>query len=104
MPAPKERATVLIDFSCKTAIIFPAREGFLKSAKVVRLGKYMNIFQGLKNYLVETRVELKKVSWPSRQETTRYVIMVIIFSLLVALILGLFDFIFLELVGKLLLK
>jgi len=64
----------------------------------------MNIIQGLKNYLVETKIELRKVSWPTQQETVRYVIMVVVFSLIVAAILGLFDFIFLELVGKFLLK
>ena len=64
----------------------------------------MNIIQGLKNYLVETKIELRKVSWPTQQETVRYVIMVIVFSLIVAAILGLFDFFFLELVGKFLLK
>ena len=64
----------------------------------------MNIIQSLKNYLVETKIELRKVSWPTQQETVRYVIMVIVFSLIVAAILGLFDFFFLELVGKFLLK
>ena len=63
----------------------------------------MNIIQSLKNYLVETKIELRKVSWPTQRETVRYVIMVIVFSLIVAAILGLFDFFFLELVGKFLL-
>jgi preprotein translocase subunit SecE len=36
------------------------------------------------------------VNWPTRQETTRYTIFVIGFSLATAVFLGLLDFIFLQ--------
>ncbi len=40
----------------------------------------------------ETVSELKKVVWPTRQEATRLSVMVIIVSVVVAVILGAFDF------------
>ena len=45
-------------------------------------------------YLKESRQELKKVNWPSRREVLRMTLMVIVFSAVVALILGGFDFLF----------
>jgi len=41
--------------------------------------------------LKEAKEELKKVSWPSKKETWQKTLIVISFSLIVALILGLFD-------------
>ena len=52
----------------------------------------MNIWQ----FLVEVRSELAKVVWPSRVETVRYTVTVILFSIGTALILGLADFGFLK--------
>ncbi|KKS87590.1 preprotein translocase subunit SecE [Candidatus Jorgensenbacteria bacterium GWA1_49_17] len=51
----------------------------------------------IKLFLEESRRELKRVNWPSRQETTRYTLFVIGFSIVVAIFLGLLDFIFLQL-------
>jgi preprotein translocase subunit SecE len=47
----------------------------------------------------EVRDELKKVVWPTRQETTRLTLVVITVSLLVGLFLGGLDFIFVKLIG-----
>lgn len=47
----------------------------------------MNIFQFLK----ETRIELSKVVWPSKIDTIKYTLTVIVFSVIVAIILGAFD-------------
>ncbi len=47
----------------------------------------MNIF----NFLVEVKTELSKVVWPTKQETLRYTLTVIIFSVVVSLLLGLAD-------------
>ena len=44
--------------------------------------------------------ELRKVIWPSRQETTRLTLIVIGICLIMALILGLLDYGFSELVAK----
>jgi len=46
------------------------------------------------NYLKETRLEMKKVNWPTRREATRFTLTVILVSLAVSAVLGAFDFIF----------
>jgi len=58
----------------------------------------------LKNFLQEARQEFKRINWPTRQETIRYTMFVVIFSLGMALFLGLLDFIFLILLNKFFLK
>ncbi|OGO60403.1 MAG: preprotein translocase subunit SecE [Chloroflexi bacterium RBG_19FT_COMBO_48_23] len=47
--------------------------------------------------------ELRKVTWPSRRDTVRLTIMVIIVCVLVGLFLGALDYGFSELVAKVLL-
>ena len=44
-------------------------------------------------FVKEARDELKKVSWPTRQTTIRYTIIVIAASLVVGLTIGSFDYI-----------
>lgn len=48
----------------------------------------------LLTYIKETRQELKKVNWPTRSQTVKSTILVIIISLGVALFLGLFDYLY----------
>lgn len=43
-------------------------------------------------YLKETQAELKEVSWPTKEQTITYTVMVIIISVLVAVFLGGIDF------------
>ena len=43
-------------------------------------------------YLREVKTELFKVVWPSRQETVKMTVIVIIFSLIVAVYLGGIDY------------
>lgn len=45
-------------------------------------------------FLKEVRAELAKVSWPTRNQTVQYTIVVIAISLVMAVFLGLLDFIF----------
>lgn len=45
-------------------------------------------------FLKEARIELKKVSWPTRRETLRYTLAVVLMSLAVAAFLGGLDFVF----------
>ncbi len=52
----------------------------------------------LSTYLQETRAELKKVNWPSRQATINFTVVVIGLSLACAALLGTFDFVFTSLV------
>jgi len=48
----------------------------------------------LLRYLRETRGELRKVTWPTRQESQRLTAIVLAVTALMALFLGLLDFIF----------
>jgi preprotein translocase subunit SecE len=48
----------------------------------------------LTEYLKETRVEMSHVTWPSREQTIAYSALVIGISLVVAALLGAFDYIF----------
>ncbi|XOB41642.1 MAG: preprotein translocase subunit SecE [Candidatus Nealsonbacteria bacterium] len=63
----------------------------------------MNIRQFPKKiltFLKEVRLEIKKVNWPTRQETLRYTLIVIGISIAVAIFLGGIDFIFTTLLNK----
>ncbi len=60
----------------------------------------MNIVSRTTNFFKEVRAELKKVTWPSRQETWRYTLVVILISAGVALFLGACDLIFQWLINK----
>lgn len=46
------------------------------------------------NFIKEARIELKKVTWPTRRETLRYTVAVILMSLAVAAFLGGLDMFF----------
>ena len=54
----------------------------------------MNILERIKKFFKEVRQEMKKVTWPTRQETVKYTLIVIGLSLVVAAFLGGLDFIF----------
>ena len=54
----------------------------------------MNFFAKISKFFKEVRLELKKVTWPSRQETINYTLMVIGISLGVAIFLGALDWVF----------
>jgi preprotein translocase subunit SecE len=51
-------------------------------------------------YLKETKTELKHVIWPSRSQTMYYTLIVIVLSVLIAYYLGLFDFLFAQVLQK----
>ncbi len=48
-------------------------------------------------FLKETRDELKKVVWPSKQDVIRLTLIVITISLIVGILLGALDFVFTKL-------
>jgi preprotein translocase subunit SecE len=48
---------------------------------VAKLGKYLR----------DTRGEMKKVVWPSRKQTINNTMIVLVFMLVVAIVIGLFD-------------
>ncbi len=45
-------------------------------------------------YFKETRAELRKVSWPSRQDVTSLTFIVVTFTIFMAALLGIIDYIF----------
>jgi preprotein translocase subunit SecE len=45
-------------------------------------------------YVKETRAEMNHVTWPSREQTVRFTLMVIIVCVVIAALLGLSDFVF----------
>jgi len=49
-----------------------------------------------KLFLQESRQELRRVNWPTREETVRYTVFVIVLSLVFAAFLGALDFIFMQ--------
>lgn len=51
----------------------------------------MHIFNKIIDYLRSAKNELTKVTWPSKQNTTRYSVLVIVISLSVAAFFGLLD-------------
>ncbi len=59
-----------------------------------------NLLGKIITFLKEVRVELKKVNWPTRNETIKYTLIIIGVSLAVAIFLGGLDFIFTWLIGK----
>lgn len=46
------------------------------------------------NYLKDTKGELVHVSWPTRRQAIALTVLVIVLSILVALYLGFFDYLF----------
>ncbi|HSH31327.1 MAG TPA: preprotein translocase subunit SecE [Candidatus Saccharimonadales bacterium] len=56
------------------------------------------------NYIAESRVELSKVTWPKRAQAIRLSLIVVAFSIAVALVIGGLDWLFTQALQKLILK
>jgi preprotein translocase subunit SecE len=56
------------------------------------------------SFVSETRDELKKVVWPSRQEVIRLTVVVITVSLIVGTFLGGLDFLFVKIISLIVIK
>jgi preprotein translocase subunit SecE len=52
------------------------------------------------DFLRDTRGELKHVSWPTRKQSIWFTIIVIALSVVTALLLGFFDYLFSTLIDK----
>ncbi|MBT4722921.1 preprotein translocase subunit SecE [Candidatus Falkowbacteria bacterium] len=60
----------------------------------------MNIKENkLVTYLIESKAELKKVSWPTKKETIKYTITIVAISAFVAVFFGILNFIFTKLLA-----
>ncbi len=46
------------------------------------------------NYIKDTIAEMKHVSWPTNKQSVVYTVLVVVISVVVALYIGLFDFVF----------
>ena len=62
----------------------------------------MKFFAAAINYLNEVKIELLRVSWPTRDQTIKMAILVIVISTVTGVFLGGFDFLFSRLVGLIL--
>jgi len=60
----------------------------------------MNLFSKIKTFFEEVLMEVKKIDWPDKKQTFRYVLMVIFISLALASFLGILDFLFMNLLNK----
>jgi len=49
------------------------------------------MFEKLKNYLSETRIELKKVTWPNKEELKDATRVVVISTILLTVFIGVID-------------
>jgi preprotein translocase subunit SecE len=58
-----------------------------------------DLFKRVRNYLADVWAEMKKVSWVQRKELFTTTLVVIIFSTVLALFVGVVDFIFSRLLG-----
>jgi len=58
------------------------------------------MFNKLKFYIKESYLEFRRVNWPTRQETVRLTLVVIILSIGVAIFLGILDLGFTYLLDK----
>lgn len=54
----------------------------------------MNLITKIKTYLKESIVEMKKVVWPTKKQTTTYTLIVIGLSLGIAVFFGILDYVF----------
>jgi len=71
---------------------------FFKPMKINRILKKFLIF------LKEVRMEIKKINWPTREQTIKYTLVVIGVSVTVAIFLGGLDFTFSSLLTKFIFK
>ena len=58
------------------------------------------MFTRIKLFLAESQEEFKRVNWPTRNEATKMVIVVILISVFMALFLGTLDYIFTTILKK----
>jgi len=77
-----------------------AKEAIFKTSKSFITMNIRQFPKKILTFLKEVRLEIKKVNWPTRQETLRYTLIVIGVSIAVAIFLGGIDFIFTTLLNK----
>ena len=86
-----EISSAKISISKSATVASPLKVKQEKSLAEIKVGE-PNFVQKAIDFLTEVKVELKKVTWPTRKQITGTTIVVIIFVFVVAAFLGLFDF------------
>jgi preprotein translocase subunit SecE len=57
-----------------------------------------NSIEQIRRYLRESRIELKKVTWPTREQTVNLTLVVVVVCVVLALFLGGIDWLFVTLI------
>ena len=58
------------------------------------------MLQKIKDFIKEVSIELKKVSWPTRQQTVAATVVVIVVTIIVSFFLGVVDIVLGRIVGS----
>ncbi|WP_304511485.1 preprotein translocase subunit SecE [Desulfobacula sp.] len=78
--------------SSKSAIVASSLKAKSEKSLTDEKAGEPNFFQKAMDFFREVKMELKKVTWPTRKQTTGTTIVVIIFVFVIAVFLGLFDY------------
>ncbi len=76
----------------KSTVTTPPPKAKIDKGSVASVAGEPNFIQSAMEFFRGVKVELKKVTWPSRKQTTGTTLVVIIFVFVVAAFLGLFDY------------
>ena len=79
-----------VDTGTKAKKLVPIRKPS-KPVKTVSGKKEPNLIDKSLQFLREVRVELKKVTWPSRKQTIGSTVVVVILAMIISLFLGVVD-------------
>ena len=60
------------------------------------------MFTRIRLFLAESQEEFKRINWPTRNEATKMVVVVVLISIFMAAFLGALDYIFITLLEKVL--
>ena len=58
------------------------------------------MFERIRTFLRESRQEFKRVNWPTRREIVKYTLFVIGIAVALAIFLGLLDYLFLQVLER----
>ena len=75
-------------------ILLGPEKGLFKNKKFMPIGRF---FQKIIKFFKEVKLEVKKVSWPSKKEILKNTLIIIGVSLALSIFLGGLDFIFTDL-------
>jgi len=63
----------------------------VKKAETGFVAKCKNFFKGIGRFFMNMKHELKKVTWPTKQEIINYSLVVLVFIAIMTVIIGVFD-------------